>query len=145
MYPFHQKEIFYFYFIFFQNKWWHIVLSWLVMSPTNVTEPSLRKRTFEIFRNLLVKKVSIPTSSRSEVLIIWNVWKMTSRMRMVARDKKDKTKCEIRLKSGRSKKGLAICKGIMQVWQRSFLKSVGISNLFVMKDLLLQLLKVIVF
>ena len=70
---------------------------------------------------------------------------MTSRMRMVARDKKDKTKCEIRLKSGRSKKGLAICKGIMQVWQRSFLKSVGISNLFVMKDLLLQLLKVIVF
>ena len=64
---------------------------------------------------------------------------------MVARDKKDKTKCEIRLKSGRSKKVLAICKGIMQVWRRSFLKSVGISNLFVMKDLLLQLLKVIVF
>ena len=40
------------------------------MSPTNVTEPSLRKRTFEIFRNLLVKKVSIPTSSRAEVLIM---------------------------------------------------------------------------
>ena len=74
MYPFHQKEIFYFYFIFFQNKWWYIVLSWLVMSPTNVTEPSLRKRTFEIFRNLLVKKVSIHASSRAEVLIIWNVW-----------------------------------------------------------------------
>ena len=142
---FTKRRFFIFILFFYQNKWWYTVLSWLVMSPTNVTEPSLRKRTFEIFRNLLVKNVSIPTSSRAEVLIIWNVWKMTSRMRMVARDKKDKTKCEIRLKSGRSKKGLAICKGIMQVWQRSFLKSVGISNLFVMKDLLLQLLKVIVF
>ena len=70
---------------------------------------------------------------------------LTSRMRMVARDKKDKTKCEIRLKSRRSKKGLAICKDIMQVWRGSFLKSVGISYLFVMKDLLLHLLKAIVF